>query len=134
MTTVTREDVIANEIFQRLDAIGTQVQTTVPMVWQKMVLLTQAESIAYLAVGAICLMFAIIGSFLAHTIYNKWRSIPYNNRPDAAPISFFINLGFILGYIPAAVNLLYPWNWVGAFAPEARLIARLIGAITQTAS
>lgn len=121
---VTQNDLIAQEVFDRLDAIGNQISTTVPMIWEKMVLLTQAESIAYLAVGFICLVAAIVATMC-------FSKIKVEDRYGEWPVSKFISLGFMILYIPAAVILFYQWNWVGAFAPEARLIARLIGAVTH---
>lgn len=130
----TKEDFVAQEAFKRLDAIGAQISELAPVVWSKMVLLTQAESIAYLAVGAICLLAAISGTFFGMRIFANWNKSRSGRYGEVAPLHFWVSVFFMAGYIPAAVNLLYPWNWVGAFAPEARLIARLIGAITQTTS
>lgn len=117
---------LASKALEGIDALSAQITQVAPVIWGKMVLLTQAESIAYLAVGAICLAVALIATYF----FNKIKSI---NSYDW-PVSKGISLGFMLAYVPAAINLCYPWNWVGAFAPEARLIARLIGAITGTSS
>lgn len=127
MTTETTD--VANEIFSRLDSIGNKVLSTAPMVWEKMVVLTQFESIAYLISGAVCLVLAIICTFAAFRSAKKHdeREIPSHND---APLVF--GFGTLIFAIPGLINLLYIWNWVGAFSPESRLIARLIGAVTQT--
>jgi putative flippase GtrA len=130
MTTETTD--VANEIFARLDSIGSKVVSTAPMIWEKMVVLTQFESIAYLISGAVCLVLAIICAFAAFRSAKKYdeRENPgYND----APLGFMaFGFGTFIFAIPGLINLLYIWNWVGAFSPESRLIARLIGAVTQT--
>ena len=130
MTTETTD--VANEIFSRLDSIGNKVLSTAPMVWEKMVVLTQFESIAYLISGAVCFVLAIICAFATLRSAKKYdeRENPhYTDSPISVAIFGFATFMFAM---PGLINLLYIWNWVGAFSPESRLIARLIGAVTQT--
>ena len=121
MPTQSDTDFLAGKALEGMNALSAKITTMAPMIWQKMVLLTQAESIAYLAVGGICLVAALI----ATTFFARIKGDSYD-WPMAKIVAF---VGMIT-YLPAAIMLLYPWNWVGAFAPEARLIARLMGAIT----
>ncbi len=127
---MTDNNEIANKIFERLDSLGAQFMTTAPMVWEKMVTLTQFESIAYLIVGGVSLLLTILFTFLL------LKSIKYyESHDDQAPIGvILLMIATCSSTLSAGVNLLYIWNWVGAFSPESRLIARLIGAVSGTSS
>ena len=123
---MTDNNEIANKIFERLDGLGAQVMTTAPMVWEKMVTLTQFESIAYLIVGGVSLLLTIVFTYLL------LKSIKYyESRCDEAPVGvILLMIATYFSTLSAGINLLYIWNWIGAFSPESRLIARLIGAVS----
>lgn len=127
---MTDNNEIANKIFERLDGLGAQFMTTAPMVWEKMVTLTQFESIAYLIVGGVSLLLTVVFTYLL------LKSIKYYNDHYHQPPIGVILLIFATSAsgVSASINLLYIWNWVGAFSPESRLIARLIGAVSGTSS
>jgi ABC-type enterochelin transport system permease subunit len=113
------------EMIEQLQEMGSQMASLGTVIWAKMVMLTWAESVAYLVAGGISALIAIV----------CW--IIFGRTMKTRESSYDYSLGMIVSGIiaaittlSAAVNLLYPWNWVGAFVPEARLIARLIGAAT----
>jgi hypothetical protein len=113
------------EMIEQLQEMGSQMASLGTVIWAKMVMLTWAESVAYLVAGGVALVISCISWFIAaKTIKGKDWAHEY-------PVTFYISGGIAVvstGF--AMFNLLYPWNWVGAFVPEARLIARLIGAAT----
>lgn len=113
--------------FELINVFATKAAEVAPIVWTKMIMLVQAESIAYLAVGGFCLVMAQVFTFL-------WYKAPVDSYGDWKPVKAILGALTVAIYIPAAVNLLYPWNWIGAFAPEARLIARILGSLTGTSS
>lgn len=129
---MTDNNEIANKIFERLDGLGAQFMTTAPMVWEKMVTLTQFESIAYLISGAVCAVLCIICVIAASKAATDFNNRPNPRYDDTPVVVLLYGAATVFFVIPALVNLLYIWNWVGAFSPESRLIARLIGAVTQT--
>lgn len=118
--------------FEMVNSFSAKAAEVAPVVWQKMILLVQAESIAYLAVGGFCLLLFVIFAVL-------WARAPVNG-PGSYSAGEWTFTKIVYGILaavsatPAAINLFYPWNWVGAFAPEARLIARLLGTLTGTSS
>ncbi len=118
--------------FEMVNSFSAKAAEVAPVIWQKMILLVQAESIAYLAVGGFCLLLFVIFAAL-------WARAPIKgpscyNAGEWTLTKIVYGLLATASAIPAAINLFYPWNWVGAFAPEARLIARLLGTLTGTTS
>lgn len=113
--------------FELINVFATKAAEVAPIVWTKMIMLVQAESIAYLAVGGFCLVMAQVFTFL-------WYKAPNTHYGEYTVQKAAFLVVTIVAYVPAAVNLLYPWNWIGAFAPEARLIARILGSLTGTTS
>lgn len=114
----------SDKAIEMVTDLGAKLTEIAPVLWAKMVFLVQAESIAMLTVGALCLIVGTIG------VICLIRSVKKQGPYDAPTVQTLVSLLFSVPVIPAAVLLLYPWNWVGAFAPEARLLARIMGAIT----
>lgn len=117
--------------FSLINDFALKAQEIAPVVWGKMVFLTQVESIAYLGLGAACAVLSAVFFF-------AWLKAPLVQEGyDRGSWTFnkilfgVLSLAFML---PAAINLLLPGNWIGAFVPEARLIARLIGNLTGTSN
>ncbi len=113
--------------FGLINSFATKAAEVAPVVWAKMIMLIQAESIAYLAVGGVCLLFSIVLSFVC-------LKMKVNNYGEWTPQKVVSGICALVALIPAGINLLYPWNWIGAFAPEARLIARILGTLTGTSN
>lgn len=113
--------------FELINVFATKAAEVAPIVWTKMIMLVQAESIASLAVGGFCLVMAQVFTFL-------WYRAPTTSYNEYTVQKAIFGIATLVTYVPAAVNLLYPWNWIGAFAPEARLIARILGSLTGTSS
>lgn len=117
--------------FSLINAFATKAQEVAPVVWEKMVFLTQVESIAYLGLGAACAVLSI--AFFFAWLKAPLVQVGYDSGNWTFNKILFgcVSLALML---PAAINLFFPWNWIGAFAPEARLIARLIGTLTGTSN
>lgn len=113
------------EMIEQLQAMGSQMASLGTVIWAKMVMLTWAESVAYLVAGGIAAIIALVCWIIAARAYKA------SDKCGDITLGMFIpGVIAIITTVIAAWNLLYPWNWVGAFAPEARLIARLIAAAT----
>lgn len=120
---MAEENKIADEIFSRVDAISTKLMELAPVAYNKLVFLKQAESFGYLAVGGICLLLSVL-SYVFFTrkaiAYAIERAREYEVFPILAAMAMTVAT---IGFGGAALgNLLYIWNWIGAFAPEARLL------------
>ena len=121
---------MTSEMFARFDVLSAKLIAFAPVVWEKMIMLIWAESIATLCVGGIFLLLSIFS--IRWIMKNHHTEL----RNFSGPSTKFMLMSVIAfpSVLETFTTVLYPWNWVGVFSPESRLIARLLGTLTQTVS
>ena len=87
--------------FELINVFASKAAEVAPVVWSKMIMLVQAESIAYLMVGGFCLGF----SGILATISLKMKLDKYD---DWTPAKIITGIASLVVLVPACVNLLYP--------------------------
>jgi hypothetical protein len=115
-----------SSILGKLEVAAEQIAQTLvdaaPEAYAFALNVTRWESIGYLVVGVACAVLAYWGfRWAQHLIYNS-------GSYDLEELG-----GFGVGTVAfglacaSAINLLYIWNWIGAFAPELRLARQILG-------
>ncbi len=91
------------------------IQNYGPIAWETTLWLIRIDAFQYLGMGALFLLISIGLGFLCKWSYTKNDSTGHEGY---IPVCVFSCIGAICSLIPALVNLLNVWNWVGVFWPE----------------
>ena len=114
------------EFWVRFDQFAAKMAESAPMAYDKLVMLMQAKSIAYLCVG--------FGLLLLSAFFRKGAAICIKKTIDE---ELYVIGAIICGFLTfltlsaGIINVFNIWNWIGAFQPEARLLNETWNAIQQ---
>lgn len=122
------------EFWKRFDVMAAKLNEAAPLVYERLLSYQQAKSVAYLAVGFVCLTIMGVLVTIAANLLKKGGAAERDRYGSGevyygiAVVLFCVATLFLGG---ATINLFYVWNWIGAFAPDARLVNEVWNGLTN---